>query len=213
MGWPSSLASRRASSAAGIAMPQSGRRTARMACVASRRGRAPRRPSPGHVDRGHAEHQAVVEGADGSPADAGRRRLRASGAGVPRPRGRRRLQLWSAARRRMDRTSRGCRRRAVPRDRRRPRPPTGSTGPGSTAMCARRQSRAGCDEGHTRPARRPARRSQSTRPPVKRYSSTRFLFRLGLLQPAHLRVERVGPGEVELAAEADHASPVPGSRW
>ena len=39
------VASRRASSAAGIAMSQSGRRTARIACVASRRGRAPRRPS------------------------------------------------------------------------------------------------------------------------------------------------------------------------
>ena len=45
IGWPSSVASRRASSAAGIAMSQSGRRTARIACVASRRGRAPRRPS------------------------------------------------------------------------------------------------------------------------------------------------------------------------
>ena len=45
MGWPSSLARRRASSAAGIAISQSGRRTARMACVANRRGSTPRRPS------------------------------------------------------------------------------------------------------------------------------------------------------------------------
>ena len=64
IGWPSSVASRRASSAAGIATSQSGRRTARIACVASRRGRAPEAPfCPGAVDRGGAERQAVVEGA------------------------------------------------------------------------------------------------------------------------------------------------------
>jgi hypothetical protein len=44
MGWPSSVASRRASSASGIPTSQFGRRTASIACVASRRGRTPRRP-------------------------------------------------------------------------------------------------------------------------------------------------------------------------
>ena len=177
IGWPSSVASRRASSAAGIAMSQSGRRTAMIACLASKRGRTPRRPSArALLDRSGGERQAVVEGADDdhsgrSQVPCGVRSRHAAVGGVAQAVDDFRLRWGTDRRRHGSRPAADPRRQAVPRDRRHPRSADECPGPGSPTTYARRRPRAGCGAARDRLPRRPARRWRSTRPPVSDQSA------------------------------------------